>query len=155
MLATLRALVLPALRQRGFAGDLPHLRRAAAAGTWTFSSQVSKWGGEFIIELGRAPAGPYTARDGALVPPAELTSFHLRLAQRARLCADADPAREVWFRYSPTLPDRARQQVGELVGRPLAPDPCERAARQVLELLPECDRWWQGEAGLPHVRSMA
>lgn len=155
MRAALKRVVVPELRARGFSGELPHLRRLAPDATHTFSMQVSKWGGEFIVELGRAPAGPYVTATGEAIAPEALQAFHMRDDDRARLRAVPNVLREVWFSYKLTLGDRVRRQLARAFGRAAAPDPFERAAHQVLELLPECDRWWAGEGGLPHVRSFA
>lgn len=73
--AAMKRVVVPALRSRGFEGELSRMRRVTAGGTFTF--QVSKWGGRFIIELGRAPAGPYVTMDGETVGPGMLTTWHL------------------------------------------------------------------------------
>ena len=151
--AALRRHVVPALRERGFRGELPHLRRITATATHTFTLQVSKWGGEFIIELGRAPAGPYETSTGEVVEPSELTSWHVRDADRARLRAVPDVLREVWFSYSPRLRDRVVAATRRLLKRPPLPDRLDRAALEVLAHLPECERWWAGEDRLPHVRS--
>ena len=59
MREALKRTVLPALRERGFQGELPHLRRVSAEGTHTFTVQTSKWGGEFVVELGRVPPVPH------------------------------------------------------------------------------------------------
>jgi hypothetical protein len=118
--------------------------------------QTSKWGGEFIVELGRVRPGPYVSSTGAVIEPSNLSSVDLRLEERARLRAVPEVLREVWFRYRPTLGDRLRGRLARLFGRSV-PDPAvegvERAAHAVLALLPECDRWWAGETGLAHVRS--
>ena len=152
---SIRAIVVPALRQRAFDGKLPHLRRVGAEGTSTFALQISKWGGEFIIELGRVAAGPYRTLAGEVIDAAELTSFHLRLADRARLRAVPRVLQTVWFRYAPTTVERVQAAAGRLLGKPAPMSSLEGAAHQVLALLPECDRWWAGENGLPHVRSYA
>lgn len=155
MRAALKRVVLPELRARGFSGELPHLRRLVPDATHTFTVQVSRWGGELIVELGRAPAGPYVTASGEAIAPDALQAFHMRDGDRARLRAVPNVLREVWFSYKVTLRDRVRRLLARVVGRVSAPDPFERAARQVLLLLPECDRWWAGEDGLPHVRSFA
>lgn len=153
MRAALKRLVVPALRERGFRGELPHLRRVSADATHTFTVQTSKWGGEFIVELGRAAAGPYRTSTGEVIEPAQLTSWNMRDADRARLRAVPDTSHETWFRYAPRTRDRAAAWLARLLGRPAPADGFERAARQLLSLLPECDRWWSGENRLPHIRS--
>lgn len=153
MRAALKRIVLPALRERGFTGELPHLRRVTPDATWTFSTRTWKWGGRFIVDLGRAPSGAYATVTGEVMAPAELTSWHLRDADRATLRAVPDVLEEIWFSYELTTGDRLRRWAARLLGRDATVDPFERAARAVLGHLPECDRWWGGEERLPHVRT--
>lgn len=153
MRAALQRIVVPALRARGFTGELPHLRRITPEWTWTFSTRTWKWGGRFLVDLGRAPAGSYRTVTGEVIAPAELTSWHLRDADRASLRAVPNVLEEVWFSYELTTRDRLRQWISQWIGRGTRIDPYSRAAHAVLGHLPECDRWWGGEAGLPHVRS--
>ncbi|HET9493906.1 MAG TPA: hypothetical protein VFR15_06720 [Chloroflexia bacterium] len=153
MRAALKRIVVPALRTRGFTGELPHLRRVTPDATWTFSTRNWKWGGRFIVDLGRAPAGVYQTVTGELIAPTALTSWDLREADRATLRAVPHVPEEVWFSYELTTRDRICQWFERVVRRGTPLDPFERAARAVLEHLPECDRWWAGEAGLPHVRT--
>lgn len=150
----LARVTLPALRSRGFVGELPDLRRMTSTATHLFTVQTSKWGGRFIVELGRAPAGVYTTARGEVIEPPALACFHLPDNQRARLRSTPTVHEEAWFRYAPTFGERLRQLGARLLRRSVMTSH-ERAARQVLALLPECDRWWAGEDGLPHVRSFA
>jgi hypothetical protein len=151
----LRRFVARDLCTRGFTGKLPHLRRVTPQGTHTFTVQTSKWGGEFIIELGRAPAGPYRTATGEAVPAERLTSYHLRGSHRARLRRRTG-AREVWFRYTPTAWDRLWSMARRWFGDSQAPkNPFARAAIEVFIKLDECERWWAGEDGLPFIRSEA
>lgn len=151
--AALKRLVVPALRERGFSGELPHLRRLTGEATHTLSLRISKWGGRFVLDLGRAPAGPYRTAAGEVIEAGQLTSWHLRPEHRATLRAVPDVLEEVWFDYTPRTGDRLRAAIGRLIGRDPATDPFARAARQVQGHLEECERWWAGEDGLPHVRS--
>lgn len=155
MRAALKRIVLPALRERGFTGELPTLRRLGADATHLFTVQTSKWGGEFVVELGRARAGAYRAASGEDVAAAVLETYHLRDDDRARLRAVPNVLREVWFSYRLTLGGRIGNRLGRAIGWPAPVDPFERAARQVVALISECDRWWAGEERLPHVRSFA
>lgn len=149
--------VLPALRARGFDGELPHLRRVTPDGTHTFSITTSKWGGRFIVELGRVPPGPYMARSGQIVAPDRITSIDVRFEDAGRLRAEPDVLEEVWFQYEPLPWPSVWARLKRLIG--LTSDPAatgfESAARDVFDLLPECDKWWAGANALPHVRSHA
>lgn len=155
----LKRIVLPALRARGFEGELPHLRRITAEGTHFFSVQTNnKRGGSFVVNLGRLPPGPHTTRSGEVIAPERLTIFEALGNDAARLRAVPNTLTEVWFQYrqSPLSASltRFRQAIGLGGPKPFVTE-FERAAREVLDLLPECDQWWAGANGLPHVRSQA
>jgi hypothetical protein len=153
MREALQRVVVPELRKRGFMGKLPHLRRLTTEGTHTFTVQASKWGGEFIVELGRAPAGPYRTSTGEVLPAELLTSYHLQGGDRARLRRRTG-RREAWFRYAPTTWDRLVARARRWFGDQRAPvNPFQRAALEVATKLDECERWWAGEDGLPFIRS--
>ena len=153
MREALQRVVVPELRARGFTGKLPHLRRLTAQGTHTFTVHTSKWGGEFIVELGRAPAGPYRTSTGEVMPADVLTSYHMQGGDRARLRRRTG-RREAWFRYAPTTWDRLLATArGWFGNRREAVNPFHRAALEVAAKLDECERWWAGENGLPFIRS--
>lgn len=153
MREALQRVVVPELRKRGFTGKLPHLRRLTTQGTHTFTVQTSKWGGEFIVELGRAPAGPCRTPTGQVVPAELLTSYHLQGSDRARLRRRSG-TREAWFRYAPSTWDRLWAMARRWFGDHREPaNPFHRAAVEVATKLDECERWWAGEDGLPFIRS--
>ena len=158
MRIALKRIVLPALRARSFEGELPDLRRVSEEGTHFFGVKTSKYGGSFIVNLGRLPPGPFTTRSGELVSPDLLTIFHPWGNDAARLRAVPNVLTEVWFQYGPSRASANVPHLRKLLGigdpHPPAPD-FDRTARAVLALLPECDQWWAGANGLPHVRSHA
>lgn len=158
MRIALNRIVLPALRARGFKGELPDLRRVSAEGTHFFNVQTNKYGGSFIVNLGRLPPGPFTTRSGELVPADLLSIIHARGSDEARLRAKPHPDEEVWFQYGQTERSKTWAKLRPLLGlgdpKPLVPE-FERVAHELLALLPECDQWWAGADGLPHVRSSA
>lgn len=130
--------VMPALRERGFRGSFPHLRRLKPTGTDLLSFQFDKWGGGFVIELGAGPAGDFTTPWGATIAAAKLTSMDVPLTARARLRPGRDGSTESWFRF-----DGAPALNG--------PTPFERAATEVLELLAQADAWWRGDRSQPNI----
>lgn len=158
MRIALKRLVLPALRVRGFEGELPDLRRVVAEGTHFFSVQTNKYGGSFTVNLGRIPPGHFTTRSGERISPELLTIFHAQRNDAARLRAVPDVDTEVWFQYGQSLASTSWTKLWSLLGlgelNIFVPE-FERLAREVLALLAECDEWWAGASGLPHVRSHA
>ena len=154
MRAALELFVLPSLERRGFTGALPHLRRVTPDGTHLFTYWPSKYGGEFIIDLGRAPPGQYDAGSGRILEAAELRAIDLHLQDRARLRAKPFAERETWFEYRPSLSERVMVGAAKLVGasRDARAEAYERAARELLALLPECDAWWASGRQTAYVR---
>lgn len=47
----LKAVVVPALRLRGFMGTFPHFRRIGECGIDLLTFQFDKWGGGFVVEI--------------------------------------------------------------------------------------------------------
>jgi len=101
------------------------------------SFQFDKWGGGFIIEIGEGPSDELVQPWGS-IPAGKLTTHLLPLANRARLNAVSRSEKEAWFRY-----DEDTQTA------------IDAATDQVLKLLAQADRWWQGERDLPNVRASA
>lgn len=129
----LQEILVPALRERGFKGMLPHFRRLGTGQAQLLTVQFNKWGGSFIIELGRAQRLPYRSRSGRVMTAGQLRAWDLDLEDRVRLHAGATPRREVWFSFKPGLAWWRNA------------DRFQRAARQALAKLPEADAWWAGE----------
>jgi hypothetical protein len=58
MVLSLKQLFVPALRERGFKGSLPHFRRPLGNRIDRLTVQFDKWGGGFVIEISNcAPEG--------------------------------------------------------------------------------------------------
>lgn len=133
----LKLKVVPYLREHGFKGSLPHFRRIGASKTDVITFQFDKWGGGFIIELGRVPTDDVLVMPwGKEVPAAKLTTY--MLADRVRLGADPTGKDEKWFRYD----DHTEAA-------------CEVTADEILKLLPQAVKWWQGERSQPNIRQFA
>lgn len=122
MLAALKRVVVPDLRTRGFRGSIPHFRRERTKQIDLLAIQFSRWGGEFVVELARAPVEGLTLQSGKVIPPDKLRAYHV--VSRLRLGA-ANTNSDHWFKF----------------GGARAPDDFDRVARQVLPLLET-----QGEA---------
>jgi hypothetical protein len=60
----------------------------------------------------------------------------------------------MWFEYRPRFGERAMVFAARLAGssRDAQVEAYERAARDLLALLPECDAWWLGGQQTPYVR---
>ena len=141
MRKSLRARVLPALRQSGFSGDFPHFRRQTTTHFEFVTFQFNKYGGSFIIELGQWPIAQPVPDDAAGMPFAKLNSWCLPLAARARLSPALRDRPQRWFSYKPTLFGRSDARF-------------DRAAKDLLGKLPEVLAWFLGARPQPHIREL-
>jgi hypothetical protein len=134
MIDALKLTVVPLLRERGFKGSFPHFRRIGESKTDLLTFQFDKWGGGFIIELGEGPPDELVEPWGR-VTAAKLTTHLLPLSKRVRLNAAARSAVEKWFRFAN---DQASMNT---------------AADEVVKLLPQADKWWQGDKTQANIRA--
>lgn len=107
----LKALVVPVLRNLGFKGSLPHLRRMRGDACDLLSFQFRSAGGSFVVEIGRvAASGKLFA--GRSLPVEKLNTTYLQF--RHRLGAPLSGG-DHWYRYEDESPDEvARQVVSDL-----------------------------------------
>ncbi len=123
MNVALRSRLVPALRSRGFKGSLPHFRRAREDYIDLLTVQFDKWGGGFIVEIGRCPADGITMHWGEQIAPGKVTAHDLHPEKRHRLGSPAPGADGRWFRFDD----------GTSV---------ESAADAAVSMLNEAERWW-------------
>ena len=124
MNSVLRARVIPALRERGFRGSMPHFRCVVGDTLRLLTFQFRSSGGSFVVELGRCPAGDFTTSYGAVVPQSKMNVTYLSPRSRFRLGAPDLPG-DYWFDFG---------------GRD---DGCELSATELLAFLDsDGDRLW-------------
>jgi hypothetical protein len=97
---TLKEIVIPELRFRGFKGSLPHFRRITADQTHLLTFQFDKYGGGFVIEVAKAPNEPFKTSWGEVVEQNRLTAHdideRLRIHPKGKL---ENRSTKDWFRY--------------------------------------------------------
>lgn len=131
MIQSLKTIVVPELRRRGFVGSFPHFRRAADVAIHLLTFQFDKWGGGFVAEIAVCPPTGAFLGNGEHIPPSKVTAHSV--SRRLRLGA-ADEGRDHWFRYDGAL-------------RRLTKSRFDKAAQQVLVLLDEqAEPWWRTAA---------
>lgn len=124
MIAVLKSIVVPALRQRGFTGSFPHLRRLGTNQIDLVTFQFDKWGGGFVVEISRCGPDGVTTPWGDKIPPRKVTAHDLNPRDRLRLGCE-DPSADHWYRYDG--------------GKTL-----ESVAQEVLLQLEKAEKWWAG-----------
>ncbi|WP_108992311.1 DUF4304 domain-containing protein [Paenibacillus agaridevorans] len=94
MIRSLKDIVIPRLRERGFKGTFPHFRRETEKKIDLLTFQFDKYGGCFIIEIAVCSPEGHTHHWGEKVPPNKVTAHDLHPNNRLRI-GDKDE----WFRY--------------------------------------------------------
>ena len=122
----LREYLLPALRERGFQGSLPHFRRLLPDRVDLLTIQFDKHGGGFVVEISRCGTEGVTKSWGKHVPAAKVTARDLHPNQRLRLKLREGPGRDAWFRF----------ENGEY----------RKVAAQALSRLTDADKYWANRA---------
>src|SRR5688572_12977527 len=93
--AALKKIVLPALREMGYTGSMPHLRRVGdRVDLITF--QFNPHGGSFVIEAGSGPKEGFTTSWGKFIPAKKMRAWDLHPNQRPRLQPSGAPGNQ-WF----------------------------------------------------------
>jgi Domain of unknown function (DUF4304) len=64
MISSLKKLFVPALRERGFKGSLPHFRRIGKNQIDLLTVQFDRHGGGFVIEISKCPPEGLTTHRG-------------------------------------------------------------------------------------------
>lgn len=126
MNSALKATLIPLLRDRGFSGSLPHLRRLGERGIDLFTVQFDRNGGGFVIEVARCPPNGITTHWGKEIPAPKVTAWDLHPNDRCRIKPMEGSGADSWFRFDD----------GNF----------EHAAQQVAAKLPDADAWWATHA---------
>ncbi len=104
MIATLKAVVLPVWRERGFAGSFPHLRRDRGEQIDLITFQFDRNGGGFVIELGQCKSADFTTAGGQLTSREKVRAWDAPLRTRIQPQPGSSPQDWFRFRYA-TTPD--------------------------------------------------
>jgi hypothetical protein len=99
MKKALKDVVVPRLREAGFVGSLPHLRRLRPDRIDLFTFQFDRYGGGFVIELARCAPEGFTTHWGKQIAPNKVTAWDLPTTQRARVQPRVGSGTDSWFRY--------------------------------------------------------
>ena len=130
MIKSLQSEAIPWLRGVGFTGSFPHLRRLSSQRTDLVTFQFDRYGGGFVVELAKAPAGDFETSGGERIPAKRLKAHDLDPLERQRL--GARPGGDHWFRYDRGLLLFWRRRTFD-----------ELAARVHELLKTEAEHWWQ------------
>ncbi|MFF2755883.1 DUF4304 domain-containing protein [Psychrobacillus sp. NPDC058041] len=119
MISSLKKIVIPTLREKGFKGSFPHFRRIKENKIDLLTFQFDRYGGGFVIEVAVCRPNGVTHHWGEKVPLNKVTAHDLN--NRPRLnCGE-------WFRYDASSSDE---------------DIFDVIAYGVLNCIPEAENYW-------------
>ena len=134
----IKRIVVADLRQRGFKGSLPHLRRRDSDRISLVSFQHFSGGGSFVVEVAVCPPGGHTTSWGDEIAPSKVRAVDVN-NPRPRLGNPYFPGPgDHWFSYGP----RSYQPGGQ----PIQPsEHYDEVARTVVDLLDsQAEPFWHG-----------
>jgi len=123
MLLSLKELFVPALRERGFKGSLPHFRRPMKNRIDLLTIQFDKWGGGFVIEISNCALEGVTMPWGEPIPPNRVRAWDVYPPNRRRLGSAMAGEDGHWFRFD------GWRGTGKV-------------AREAVSYLQEAEQWW-------------
>ena len=107
----IKRVVVADLRQRGFSGSLPHLRRADSDRISLVSFQHFSSGGSFVVEVGACPPDGHTTSWGEKIAPSKVRAVDIN-NPRPRLGTPNFPGPgDHWFRYGLRSYERGGQAI--------------------------------------------
>ena len=102
MIAALKEIVVPTLREMGFRGSFPHYRRQRNEHLDLLTFVFSQWAGSFIVEIAHCPATGYNLHAGETIPPDKARVHHQHDRSRLRLGVRPPPNNnDHWFQFEP------------------------------------------------------
>jgi len=102
MIAALKKIVVPTLRDMGFQGSFPNFRRVRDEQLDLLAFQFSQWGGSFVVEIAQCAAAGYTLPTGKIIAPDKARVYHQHYRSRLRLGVRPPPNnRDHWFQFEP------------------------------------------------------
>ena len=127
MVLSVKGLFVPALRERGFKGSLPHFRRPMKERIDLLTIQFDKWGGGFVIEISNCAPEGIIMPWGEHIPPGRVKAWDVNPTNRPRLGSPMPGEDGHWFRFD----DGTRT---------------DEVAQLAVSYLREAEQWW-GTAG--------
>jgi len=99
MIAQLKKLVIPALRENGFRGSYPHFRRIKEKQIDLLTFQFNKYGGSFVVEVSNCPAEGITTYWGEHIEPKKVKAHDMDPSNRIRLGPKKAKQQDYWFKF--------------------------------------------------------
>jgi len=107
----LKASVVSVLREIGFTGSYPHLRRLHVTHVDLLTFQFDVNGGGFLVEITRSGIGGTTTYWGKHIPASNVTAWDIHPNDRFRIKPGEGSGTDSWFRYESGRYDDVASQV--------------------------------------------
>jgi hypothetical protein len=107
----LKTSVVSALRESGFTGSYPHLRRLHVTHVDLLTFQFDVNGGGFLIEITRCGIGGTTTHTGKHIAASSVTAWDIHPNNRVRIKPGEGSGTDSWFRYESGKYDDVASQV--------------------------------------------
>jgi Domain of unknown function (DUF4304) len=107
----LKSSVVSVLRESGFTGSYPHLRRLHVTHVDLLTFQFDVNGGGFLIEITRCGIGGTTSYGGKHIPASNVTVWDIHPDDRLRIKRGEGSGTDSWFRYESGRYDEVASQV--------------------------------------------
>jgi hypothetical protein len=98
--ATLKAIVIFGLREMGFTGSYPHLRREHDGAFDLMTFQFNKYGGSLTVEIARCLPSGIDVPSGGHIPASKANAYSRHPNYRRRLGAYSDDRNDCWFIFA-------------------------------------------------------
>ena len=100
MRQSLRKILVPELRARGFKGSLPHFRRIRESRVDLLGIQFNKYGGSFVVEIASSAPEGLELYAEKIIPAEEARHWHMGWDERLRLGSKPGRiSRDHWFKF--------------------------------------------------------
>jgi hypothetical protein len=107
----LKNVVVSALRENGFTGSYPHLRRLHVTHVDLLTFQFDVNGGGFLVEIARCGIGGTTTRSGKHIAASKVTAWDIHPDDRFRIKPGSGSGTDSWFRFESGRYDEVARQV--------------------------------------------
>jgi hypothetical protein len=101
MIAALREVVVPVLRDMGFSGSFPHFSRIRDSQIDLLTFQFNRYGGSFVVEAAFCAPEGFTTQWGEHIPPQKVQAHDIHPRHRLRLGSRPPKQADHWFHYEP------------------------------------------------------
>jgi hypothetical protein len=104
MIDAIRRVVIPTLRDMGFAGSFPHFRRFGDSQIDLLTVQFNRHGGSFAVEVAYCGQSGITTHWGKHIPVKAARAHDIHPRHRLRLGSHPPQKADHWFYYEPEQP---------------------------------------------------